>query len=300
MDDVDEKKRKTDDEEAKKLKKKKKKKSNQSSVDFVIVSKEGDVKEVVKKKKKKKDGEAKTEEGPKKTKKKRKKEGDEEVPAAGKEEKRKKVSEEVAAAGKERSLLLNNPSGCTRLFLGNLPWTVDKDGINEALGCEATHIKYITDKETKMFYGSAFVEVGDPEKAANAVGRSGILVGGREINIKVCPPRPGDIWPPPVTNEIKQRDRTPRPDGGTTRLFVGNVAYEATEDDVLNAIKKTLEKKENPVRDIRWLTHRDTGEFKGSGFIDFFSIHDADAVIKNLDGFHLKGRNLRIDYTSTS
>ena len=52
-----------------------------------------------------------------------------------------------------------NPKGITRLFLGNLPFSVDESSLNAFLPGEVTHVKWITDKETGKFYGSAFIEM---------------------------------------------------------------------------------------------------------------------------------------------
>jgi hypothetical protein len=47
-----------------------------------------------------------------------------------------------------------NPSGYTRLFLGNLPFAVDEASLRTFLSpAIMTHVKWITDKETGKFYG---------------------------------------------------------------------------------------------------------------------------------------------------
>jgi len=265
--------------------KKKKRKSNQSSVDFVIVGEEGEVKEIVKKKKKKRDS-------------------DEALATKDKKEKKKKkekVTSETSTFEEKNqySKSFDNPTGATRLFVGNLPWSVDDKGLQEVLGFDTfpiPHIKYITDKESKKFYGSVFVDLEDVDAAAKAVARSGIEFGGRIIKIAYAPPRPGDIWPPSEPkSQPRSRDRAPRPEGGTSRLFIGNVAYEASEDDVLRAIDKVLETSD-AVKAVRWLTHKDSGEFRGSGFLDFTSVEDADKAISCFDGYELYSRRIRLDY----
>lgn len=88
-----------------------------------------------------------------------------------------------------------NPSGITRLFVGNLPFAVDESGLGDFLP-GITHIKWITDKETGRFYGSSFVEVDTSEAAAAAVAKTGQELMGRAIKINFAPARPGDVWPP--------------------------------------------------------------------------------------------------------
>jgi nucleolin len=169
-----------------KKKKKSKKKSNQSSVAFCIVDGDGAVKEVVKKDKKRK-GET---DKKKEKKKKRRREADDAgaVPASA-------PAPAAPAAPAPKTKTADNPTGATRLFMGNLPWSITDDQLGEACGCELKAIKRITDKESGKFYGSVFVEASDAATAGAAVKRSGQDVGGRPVKIAFAPPRPGDVWP---------------------------------------------------------------------------------------------------------
>lgn len=304
----------------------KKQRSNHSNVDFVIVDTAGAVKEVVKKKKKTGDADdvkkkkKRKKEEPSKTSNeeakptKKNKSDDEAKPTKKKKRdeepsKKKKSDEEPskkkpdeddgpfeARATKKRAVVADaNPRGVTRLFVGNLPFSITDESLAAALGCPILAVKYITDKDTKRFYGSAFVEVGDVDSAANAVGRSGSDVGGRPVKITYAPPRPGDVWPPvKATPNKSPRERSDRPEGGTTKLFVGNVAYEADEDEVIALFTKDVAP--DGLKAVRWLTHKDTGEFRGSGFLDFYTIDQADNALRQLDGADLKGRKIRLDY----
>ena len=169
-----------------KKKKKSKKKSNQSSVAFCIVDGDGAVKEVIKKDKKRKGENDKKKE----KKKKRRKEADDTTPAAPPTTT--PAAPPAPAAPKTKTA--DNPTGATRLFVGNLPWSITDDQLSEACGCELKAIKRITDKESGKFYGSVFVEASDAAAAGAAVKRSGQDVGGRPVKIAFAPPRPGDVW----------------------------------------------------------------------------------------------------------
>ena len=46
---------------------------------------------------------------------------------------------------------------------------------------------------------------------------------------------------------------------------------------------------------MRWLEDKNTGDFKGSGFVDFHEVEAVDKAIK-LNGDKLLGRAVRIDY----
>ena len=277
--------------EAKKERKKKKskKKSNQSSVAFCIVGGDGAVKEVIKKDKKRKGENDKKKE----KKKKRRREADDAAapaPAA--------AAPPAPAAPAPKTKTADNPTGATRLFMGNLPWSITDDQLAEACGCELRAIKRITDKESGKFYGSVFVEASDAAAAGAAVKKSGQDVGGRPVKIAFAPPRPGDVWPPRGNDsqtrqkETVVREKTPRPEQGTLKLFIGNVAYEATDSDVRKLFEPVA-----PIRGVRWVTHKHSGEFKGCGYLSFHSCEETDAALEQLDGAELCGRRIRLDYT---
>ena len=148
-----------------KKKKKSKKKSNQSSVAFCIVGGDGAVKEVIRKDKKRKGETDKKKEKEKK----RRKDADDTTPAATVPA----AAPPAPAAPAPKTKTADNPTGATRLFMGNLPWSITDDQLAEACGCELKAIKRITDKESGKFYGSVFVEASDAAAAGAAVKRSG-------------------------------------------------------------------------------------------------------------------------------
>ena len=173
-----------------KKKKKSKKKSNQSSVAFCIVGGDGAVKEVIKKDKKRKG-----ENDKKKEKKKKRRRDADDAAAAATVPAPAAAAPPAPAAPAPKTKTADNPTGATRLFMGNLPWSITDDQLGEACGCELKAIKRITDKESGKFYGSVFVEASDAAAAGAAVKRSGQDVGGRPVKIAFAPPRPGDVWP---------------------------------------------------------------------------------------------------------
>ena len=79
--------------------------------------------------------------------------------------------------------------------------------------------------------------------------------------------------------------------GALAQVFVGNVAYESTDDE-LTALFAGC----GAVKMVRWLTHQDTGEFKGCGFIEFYDTASVDEAVK-LSGHDLHGRSIRVDYS---
>jgi len=156
-----------------------------------------------------------------------------------------------------------NPSGITRLFLGNLPWKVTAEKLNNAFYNSATHFKWITDKESGMFYGTCFIEVDTPKNAALCVAMDGEKLMGRPIKIQYSPARPDDIWPPEESTDnpnfgpkrpsaAKKNNKitvgppeTPQPEG-CEKLFMGNLSYNIDDDTIVKFFKDCGE-----IRDIR-------------------------------------------------
>ena len=195
------------------------------------------------------------------------------------------------------------------LFLGNLPWKINIEKLNNAFyGC-VTHAKWITDKESGMFYGTCFVEVDTSENAAACVAMDGEKLMGRPVKIQYSPARPDAEWPPAdglVDNpnfagggvKAKKTSKigkvgppeTPQPEG-CCKLFMGNLSYSIDDDTIVKFFKDCG----GEVRDIRWLTHKDSGEFKGCGYVQFYDPDTCHAAAQ-LNGTVVMGRPVRLDW----
>ena len=94
----------------------------------------------------------------------------------------------------------------TRLFIKNL--CIRR--MNRETLCETvrgiTHIKWLKDKNTLEWYGSAFLEMATPEDATRAVeGLNGKVVFGREMKVAFAAPKEGNgggDWPDRYTEKI--------------------------------------------------------------------------------------------------
>eukprot|EP01036_Dinobryon_divergens_P026716 gene26716-35395_t len=205
--------------------------------------------------------------------------------------------------GFDSDYLQKNPDRITRLFCGNLNKKVTEEELKKCIS-GITHIKWITDKESGEFYGSSFLELKDPESAAVAVLQDKSKFMGRPLKIFYCPPKPGDVWPPTSsqskggkaaregdggTNNPPRRERSEKPHG-CRKLFAGNLSYNIDDETMVDFFKDC-----GKLIGLRWLTHKDSGEFKGCGYVEFRTTEEADAAIK-LDGKELLGRNIRLDW----
>ena len=110
-------------------------------------------------------------------------------------------------------------------------------------------------------------------RAADAVGKTGSQLKGRPIKVNYAPARPGDVWPPTTSNKssashgsggggqaggsgLKAMSVKP-PD--CRKLFIGNLSYDIDDD----GISKFFGSVDAEVKAVRWLHHRDSGDFKG-------------------------------------
>merc|ERR1711920_304409 len=79
--------------------------------------------------------------------------------------------------------------------------------------------------------------------------------------------------------------------GKTPKVFVANLSYDIDDEKVKEFFKDIGE-----LTDIFWLTDRESGDFKGCGFITFESNEKADQAVEQKAGKDLMGRPLKIDW----
>ncbi|HPD61002.1 MAG TPA: RNA-binding protein [Thermodesulfobacteriota bacterium] len=74
------------------------------------------------------------------------------------------------------------------------------------------------------------------------------------------------------------------------KIYVGNLSYEVTEDDLKMAFKEFGE-----VESINIIKDKYSGQSKGFGFVEFASNAEGQAAIDGLNGKELKGRTLNVN-----
>ena len=74
------------------------------------------------------------------------------------------------------------------------------------------------------------------------------------------------------------------------KLFVGNLAYAVTEDDLRDLFGQL-----GACESVSIVLDRDTGQSRGFGFVTMTNADEAERAKKQLDGTDLKGRRLRVD-----
>jgi cold-inducible RNA-binding protein len=74
------------------------------------------------------------------------------------------------------------------------------------------------------------------------------------------------------------------------RLYVGNLPYSATEDELRNLFSQYGE-----VDRVDVATDRETGRARGFAFVDMANDAGANAAIQSLNGYTMDGRPLKVD-----
>lgn len=187
------------------------------------------------------------------------------------------------------------PAHCTRLFISHL----NAQAVDEATMLEAfpgvTHIQWLKDKDTGRFYGSCFVEMRTPGEAANAVKRNGTALLGKRVKVKYAPMDRTDRWPPYGSAVGRGGPNTngpgPPPFPKCRKFFVRGVAEGVQDGEVRRFFLPSV------VTATRWMTHRDSGKFRGCGHVEFASPEDAQAAAAR-HGTALAGKVLSLDWAT--
>lgn len=74
------------------------------------------------------------------------------------------------------------------------------------------------------------------------------------------------------------------------RIYVGNLPFSATQDDV-----KELFGQHGAVSEVHLVTDRQTGQPRGFGFVEMEDDSAADAAISALNNMDFQGRNLKVN-----
>ena len=75
-----------------------------------------------------------------------------------------------------------------------------------------------------------------------------------------------------------------------TKLFVGNLSYDTTDDSL-----RTLLSQAGAVSSVELIKDRDTGRSKGFAFIQMGSQADLENAIRMFDGFTLDNRQIKVN-----
>ncbi len=75
-----------------------------------------------------------------------------------------------------------------------------------------------------------------------------------------------------------------------TKLYVGNLPYNTTEDDL-----RTLFAQAGAVASVALIKDRDTGQSKGFAFVEMSNQSEAEKAIQTFNGYMLSNRPLKVN-----
>ena len=78
-------------------------------------------------------------------------------------------------------------------------------------------------------------------------------------------------------------------------IYVGNLAYSVTEDELRTAFSQF-----GSVTSVNVITDKFSGQSKGFGFVEMADDSEADAAIKALNDTSLNGRNIKVNQARPS
>lgn len=103
---------------------------------------------------------------------------------------------------------------------------------------------------------------------------------------------------PQALPEVKLEDilisgvapRGPKGSNGPTKLFVGGLSWDTTDEQLREAFGRF-----GPLAEANVVTDRYTGKSRGFGFVTYQNPIDAAAAAKQMNGVELDGRTLRVN-----
>ncbi|KAI6676378.1 hypothetical protein NL676_037174 [Syzygium grande] len=166
-----------------------------------------------------------------------------------------------------------------KVYVGGIPYYSSEDDIRSYFeGCGTiTEIDCMTFPESGKFRGIAIISFKTEAAAKRALALDGSDMGGRFLKIQ----------PYKATRATKTAEFAPPIVEGYNRIYIGNLSWDITEDDVRKFFSDCN------ISSIRFGMDKETGEFRGYAHVDF-SDSLAMAMAIKLNQQILCGRPVKI------
>ncbi|CAK5263120.1 unnamed protein product, partial [Mycena citricolor] len=249
---------------------------------------------------------------------------------AEKRRQKKREKQEKADAKVSKKRKLDNGSSATdkskrqnSVWVGNMSFKTTPEALKEFFkdAGEVTRVHMPTKPSRTPGMrpenrGFAYVDFATQEAKVNAVLMSENNLLGRKLLIKDGSDFTGRPSAPAAATEdasgtthskTAQKILRIQKQPAAPTLFLGNLAFQTTEEDIRQLFnahrpKKAKgdpeEKPEEWIRKIRMGTFEDTGKCKGFAFIDFTTTEHATSGLTNPKNHSLNGRQLVVEYAS--
>eukprot|EP01018_Ginkgo_biloba_P020679 Gb_35169 [translate_table: standard] len=171
-----------------------------------------------------------------------------------------------------------------KVYVGGIPYYSNEDDIRSFFeGCGTiTEVDCMKFPESGKFRGIALITFKTEAAAKRALALDGADMGGLYLKIQQCRSCRS------LKND-KQTDFEPSKVDGSNRAYIGNLAWDITEDDLKELFIDCK------ISAIRFGKDKTTGEFRGYGHIDFADDLSLAMALK-LDQEVVCGRPIKIAY----
>ncbi|KAH7667793.1 nucleolin protein [Dioscorea alata] len=165
-----------------------------------------------------------------------------------------------------------------KVYVGGIPYYSTEDDIRsffESCGT-VTEVDCMKFPESGKFRGIAILTFKTEAAAKRAIALDGADMGGFYLKIQSF-----------KANRTQKPDFAPEIVEGYNRVYVGNLSWDITEDDLRNLFSDCS------ITSLRWGMDKDTEEFKGYAHVDFSDSVSLSIALK-LDQQIVSGRPVRI------
>jgi nucleolin len=175
------------------------------------------------------------------------------------------------------------------IFVGRLSWNVDHDWLaQEFAECgEVVSATVQMDRNTGKSRGFGYVHFATAAAVEAALAFNGKEIDGRAINV--------DKSEPAEKSRVRENRAHAYGDEVTSpssTLFVGNLSFGIAEDTLWEVFGEY-----GQVKNVRLPTDRETGRFKGFGYVEFDDVDIAKKAYEGAQGLDIDGRSIRLDFS---
>lgn len=207
-----------------------------------------------------------------------------------KDSKKRSADEEAAPVKKQKVEDAGEPA---TVFVGRLSWSIDDEWLKrefEPLG-GVIGARVIFDRASGKSRGYGYVDFDSKAGAEKALREyQGREIDGRPVNLDISTGKQHSTSNPGAERAKKFGDTPSTP---SDTLFLGNLSFNANRDGLFETFSAY-----GSVISVRIPTHPDTEQPKGFGYVQFSSVDEAKAALEALNGEHLEGRPVRLDYSA--
>lgn len=170
-----------------------------------------------------------------------------------------------------------------KVFVGNLDYSINESTLTDLFTPfgDVEHVAIIKDRDTGLPKGFGFVNMCSEAALIESIGTlNGRDVAGRKLRVCKANDKPEGV----VSGRVFESSYN-----GGTKLYVGNLPYDTTEEDVAAVFSEV-----GPVVSVKINTDAN-GTSKGFAFVEMVDASGAKLAIEKLNNTNLGGRSINVN-----